>query len=268
MEKTLTYSGNVAGWVSFYSFIPEMMVGMNSYFYTFKNGELYRHNSNENRNIFYQAWWNKVDGLNPSPNAFSPTSITSVFNPDVLTVKNFKTISIDADDSWSCSVITDLGTGSIDSDWFELKEGNWFAYIRRNDIGSPVISSDDLRMRSVQGLGTVSSVNSTIPAAVVLTFTFNIGTIISVGDTLYKNNAGTVVKVGDIVGTTGNTITVNTTVAGGSVPSANDFMLYIKNSIAESYGASGYYMQFEITNDSQARTEIFSISSSIFKSYP
>ncbi len=254
MEKTLTYSENVAGWVSFYSYIPEMMVGMNSYFYTFKNGELYRHNSNENRNTFYGS--------------FSPTSITSVFNPDVLTVKNFKTISLDADDSWSCSVITDLGTGSIDSDWFELKEGNWFAYIRRNDIGSPVISSDDLRMRSVQGLGTVSTVNSTTPSAVVLTFTFNIGTIISVGDTLYKNNAGTVVKIGDIVGTTSNTIIVNTTVAGGSVPSNGDFMLYIKNSIAESYGASGYYMQFEITNDSQARTEIFSISSSIFKSYP
>ena len=254
MEKTLTYSENVAGWVSFYSFYPEMMVGMNSYFYTFKNGELYRHNSSSDRNTFYGA--------------FSPSSITSVFNPDVSIVKNFKTISIDGDNSWSCSVVTDLGSGFIDKDWFELKEGNWFAYIRRNDIGSPVISSDDLRMRSVQGLGTVSSVNSTIPSAVVLTFTFNIGTIISVGDTLYKNIAGTVVKVGDIVGTTANTITVNTTVAGGSVPSANDFMLYIKNSIAESYGASGYYMQFEITNYSQARTEIFSISSSIFKSYP
>tara|TARA_R110000868_G_scaffold54268_1_gene169893 strand:+ start:6902 stop:7666 length:765 start_codon:yes stop_codon:yes gene_type:complete len=254
MEKTLTYSENVAGWVSFYSFIPEMMVGMNSYFYTFKNGELYRHNSNEDRNTFYGMSY--------------PASITSVFNPDVSIVKNFKTISIDGDNSWSCSVVTDLGSGFIDKDWFELKEGNWFAYIRRNDIGSPTISSDDLRMRSVQGLGTVSSVNSTTPSAVVLTFTFNIGTIISVGDTMYKNNAGTVVKVGDIIGTTGNTITVDTTVAGGSVPSANDFMLYIKNSIAESYGASGYYMQFEITNDSQARTEIFSISSSIFKSYP
>jgi hypothetical protein len=254
MEKTLTYSENVSGWVSFYSFYPEMMVGMNSYFYTFKNGELYRHNSNDDRNTFYGA--------------FYPASITSVFNPDVLTVKNFKTISIDGDNSWSCSVITDLGSGFIDKDWFELKEGNWFAYIRRNDIGSPVISSDDLRMRSVQGLGTVSTVNSTNLSAVVLTFTFNIGTIISVGDTLYKNIAGTVVKVGDIVGTTSNTITVDTTVTGGSVPSANDFMLYIKNSIAESYGASGYYMQFEITNYSQERTEIFSISSSIFKSYP
>ena len=62
--------------MSFYSYIPEMMVGMNSYFYTFKNGELYRHNSNENRNTFYGS--------------FTPTSITSVFNPDVLTVKNFK----------------------------------------------------------------------------------------------------------------------------------------------------------------------------------
>ena len=254
MEKTLTYSENVSGWVSFYSFYPEMMVGMNSYFYTFKNGELYRHNSNNDRNTFYGA--------------FTPTSITSVFNPDVLTVKNFKTISIDGDDSWTCNLITDLDNGSIDSSWFEIKEGNWFAYIRRNDIGSPIITSNDLRMRSVQGVGAVTSVNTTNLAAVVLTFTFNIGSIISVGDTLYKNNAGTVVKIGNIVGLTGNTITVDTTVPGGSLPSANDFILYIKNSIAESYGARGYYMQFEIINQSQERTEIFSISSSIFKSYP
>lgn len=80
MEKTLSYSNTTEGWTSFYSYIPEMIAGMNSFMYTFKGGNLYRHNSNEVRNNFYG-----VQGT---------SKVTSVFNPDVSSVKNFKTISI------------------------------------------------------------------------------------------------------------------------------------------------------------------------------
>ena len=45
-EYTLTYSESVQGFPSFYSYIPDMMIGMNNYFYSFKAGELYRHNTN------------------------------------------------------------------------------------------------------------------------------------------------------------------------------------------------------------------------------
>jgi hypothetical protein len=50
---TLTYSEGVEGWASFYSFLPDWMIGMNNYFYTFKGGNLYRHNVNNTRNNFY-----------------------------------------------------------------------------------------------------------------------------------------------------------------------------------------------------------------------
>ena len=42
---TLSYSDKSEGWPSFYSFIPDFMIGMNSYFYTFSGGNLYRHNT-------------------------------------------------------------------------------------------------------------------------------------------------------------------------------------------------------------------------------
>jgi len=43
---TLTYSEGSKGFPSFYSYNPEYMIGMNNFFYSFKNGQLYRHNTN------------------------------------------------------------------------------------------------------------------------------------------------------------------------------------------------------------------------------
>lgn len=54
--NTLTYSPMVQGWPSFYSYNPDWMIGMNNYFYSFKGGNLYRHNSNSLRNTFYTEW--------------------------------------------------------------------------------------------------------------------------------------------------------------------------------------------------------------------
>ena len=53
-EETLSYSEGSKGWPSFYSYIPEYMMGMNSYFYSFDGGNLYRHNTNAIRNNYYE----------------------------------------------------------------------------------------------------------------------------------------------------------------------------------------------------------------------
>ena len=51
---TLTFSEGIKGWPSFYSYQPEYIKGMNQFLYTFKNGNLYVHNSNSvDRNNFY-----------------------------------------------------------------------------------------------------------------------------------------------------------------------------------------------------------------------
>ena len=63
---TLTYSESVNGWPSFYSYFPDFALGMNQYLYSFKGGNLYRHNTNETRNNYY--------GVNYD------STITGVFN--------------------------------------------------------------------------------------------------------------------------------------------------------------------------------------------
>ena len=50
---TLTYSETSKGFPSFYSFFPDYMIGMNQFFYTFKGGNLFRHNTNNDYNTFY-----------------------------------------------------------------------------------------------------------------------------------------------------------------------------------------------------------------------
>ena len=263
MKYTLTYNKNVEGWTSFFSYHPEMMIGMNGAFYSFKGGELYKHNTNVNRNTFYQDWWDRVDfPIVPSPNAFEPSRVTSVFNKEPLTIKNFKTIATYGNSPWSCSVITDLSTGEIDSTYFEEKEGNWFAYIRN------LSGDDNLRLRSAQGVGSVNLVQSPGTAATVLNFTFNIGTIVSIGDLAYRNDAGTIEFIGAITAFTNTSITINNTPPSANAVSNGDYILYIKNSVAESYGARGYYMQYELENGSTDRVELFSVKSNVFKSYP
>jgi len=259
MEKTLSYSEQAQGWTSFFSYIPDMMIGMNSYFYSFKNGDLYRHNSNVSRNTFYKEWFDKI---NQPLLAYNPSTVTAVFNIEPMTVKTFKTIATYGSDPWDCIINTDMSTGSISSSYFEQKEGNWFAYIRNDD------GDDNLKLRSAQGVGSVTTVTLPGTSATKLKFNFNIGTIVSIGDAAYKYESGTLKPIGNVVGFGVDFITINNSSPGLFTPVDDDYILYIKNSVAESNGARGYYMQYKLENYSTSRVELFSVKSNIFKSYP
>lgn len=249
-SKTVTFSEGAKGWPSFYSYIPDYMIGMNNYFYSFFNGNLYRHNTNETRNNFYGVQYS--------------STIKSVFNVEPTTVKLFKTIEIEGDDAWGVTATTNLSSGSISSSYFEEKEGRQYAFIRSNE------TTVDANLRNVSGIGTVTTVDATTPTATTLTFPsgFKFSTMISVGDLAYKNNSGTLVLLGEIKSVSNNVMTIDTSITGGSVPVDGDFILYVKNSVAESYGLRGYFMEFELTNSLTTPTEIFSVGSSIFKSFP
>lgn len=248
MGHTLSYNKNVQGWTSFFSYLPESMVGLNGSFFSFKRGQLYKHNTNPLRNNFY--------GVQGS------SSITSVFNTEPLTVKNFKTIATYGNKPWSCSVLTDLSEGSIDASYFEEKEGNWFAYIRN------VSGDDNLRLRSAQGIGSVTSVTNPGTNSTTLTFNFFIGSMISIGDMAYRSNAGAIQPIGVVTSVSNTSFTIDNNEPGLNIPVNGNYILYIRNSVAESYGARGYYMQYQLTNSSTDRVELFSVKSNIFKSYP
>ena len=248
-EITVSYSSGVKGWPSFYSFIPDYIQGMNNYLYTFKNGQLYRHNTNVLRNNFYGLQHN--------------TTIKSVFNKGPLENKLFKTLVLESDAPWSATLATDLPqVGSIASTYFEKKEGNYFAFIRflETDI--------NLLMRYANGIADVATVDATTPTATTLTFasSVNIGSIISIGDMIYYGS--TPVLGGVVTGLSGQVVTIDTTITGASAPSNGDFILYVKNTVAESHGVMGHYCEYELTNTLTSKVELFSVGSESMKSFP
>lgn len=245
---TVTYSTWTKGWTSFWSYVPDWMVGLNSSFYSFKNGSLWKHNdSSVDRNNFYGDQYK--------------STMTTIFNDQPSEMKMFKTLSLDSNKPWKAIIDSELTTGQIDTNYYQQKEDEWFAYIRRVD------DTIDLKAVSTQGIGNATTVDSSTPSAVVITFAFNLDGATSIGDRLYKNSSGSLVLIGDITGLTSTTMTVYTT-SGGSVPLISDFLMVVKNSQTESYGSRGFYMEVKLENEDTTEVELFSIGSEIFKSFP
>tara|TARA_R110000751_G_scaffold69810_3_gene141630 strand:- start:2839 stop:3609 length:771 start_codon:yes stop_codon:yes gene_type:complete len=251
-EETLSYSEGSKGWPSFYSYIPEYMMGMNSYFYSFDGGNLYRHNTNSNRNNYYGKQY--------------VSSLTGVFNIRPQLIKVFKTISFESTTAWECKeLLTDLSGGSMLDTYFEEKEGEWFSYIRNKE------TTLDFKLRSANGIGELTDFALTsTPNTIALTFSVGVGNIISYGDKVYQKSGASEVLIGtvtDIFQATNKIHVLYTTLPTLSI---GDFIFYYKNPVVESNGARGYFLQFEIELPSSITTpvELFSVGSSVMQSFP
>jgi hypothetical protein len=236
------------GWTSFHSYYPEWMTNMNNFLYTFKSGELWKHNTNATRNSWYGA-------------ASDASKVTIIFNDAPSESKMFKTLACETDSPWKATVTTDLNSGVMEASYFELKEGDYFTYIRRNP------DTVDLKAMSTQGIGSASSVTLISAGNYRINFTFDIGTTVSIGDTIYIGAVGGLTISGVVTAHNATSVTINM-VVGGTVPVAGNFIVFVKNAVAESYGARGYFMSVLLENTSSAAVELFAISSQVFKSYP
>lgn len=270
-KYTLTYSGSVEGWPSFYSYHPESMVGMNNYFYTFKNAQLWRHNSTTAYNTYY--------GVN------YPSIMNTVVNDSPLENKLFKTLSLESTHPWQAAAVSDTPNQKTKNEegGFVKKENDWFTYLRNlgfsSDTSTP--NSFDYRSRVNGGIGLMNDENSTDPAAFIVKFPPGmapIDNVVSEGDwLLYASLSDSVATVGGrikTVGISGNIpyIIIDTTIGGGlTPPSIGDFILYMKNSIAESYGILGHYMDLTLTlttTYSAEASELFAVETEVMKSFP
>jgi hypothetical protein len=266
---TLSFSNAVAGWPSFYSYNPDWMIGMNQYFYTFKGGNLYRHNVNIRKNTFYEPWWTI---LGDSTASFTPTTLKSVFNQVPLENKLFKTLNLEGDATWSAILYTDIqDSGYILDTWFEKKEQSYFAFVRNDESG-------ELAIRSTNGIGKSYQVNV---AGDTIDFSISplidLGYIMSIGDILYftlppattQYIAGKILQINRNYKLGVNQIVIDITIPGTTPITVQDaYFFYTKNSVAESHGVLGHYCVFEITNSSSSKIELFAVESEVMKSFP
>jgi hypothetical protein len=78
-QTTVSFSEASNGWISFKSFYPQQGVGLNNDYFTFSNGQIYKHHDDETRNNFYGVQYT--------------SDITMLFNDSPNSVKNFATIN-------------------------------------------------------------------------------------------------------------------------------------------------------------------------------
>ena len=260
---TLTYSEGSKGFPSFYSYNPEYMIGMNNFFYSFKNGQLYRHNTNDTRNSYYGITY--------------ASTIKTVINQSPLDNKLFKTLNLESTDAWSAELLTDVAaqSSSIDSTSFVKKEGNYFAYVRTNGATSgDALTESDFKSRANGGIGEATSfVGSGGGGTISFALTIQLNSQMSIGDAIYAGSGSTLGFVGVLTSTnvtsTLNQINLNLT-GGAYVPVAGDFVMYFKNAQAESLGVMGHYADVTLTlpNTVTTASELFAIESELMKSYP
>lgn len=245
---TLTFSNKSQGWTSRWSYRPEWMIGLNSSFYTFKNGDLYQHDINQNHTEFY----GNIDGF----------SVTTILNESPMEVKMFKTLAIDGTTGLDVEGYTDLDDVEMFKDQFKKKEGKFYSYIRRPE------NQVDYELLSTQGVGVVSQVQSNTIAIAGEMTNVNINDMAYGG--VINGSQITPFVIGEILSVTPTSITV---ASGSNLPAAGNYLFVVKKSSAESYGARGYYLNLKLSmppNDIQATNihEVFGIKSSIFKSFP
>lgn len=240
LNETLGFSELNNGWTSFYSFIPEDMVYLKSDFYTFKNGNIYKHNAQgASRNTFYGNTY--------------PSEVETIINQDPETVKNFRAINLEGSSSfWRVEMTTDLDKGGASYGDFSEKERLFKAHIRTDRDES--LNMDRL---TVQGLGTLISIDDT-----KLFFRF-IDNSIHVGDNLYKIFGNKYNFIGRIVAVFDNYIVldgINTDLELGQ------FCFSTKDPVIESYGLKGYFSSVKLTNYETTDIELFAVSTEATKS--
>jgi len=257
---TVAYQPELDGFTSFFSFNPEMMIGMNNYLYSFKNGQIWKHYINPLRNTFYGT--------------YTASTVDICFNDSPMEVKMFKTFSYEGNytrnkisSTFSTYLSDRIFTGSIGASDFAVKEGEAFSNI------ITLTSDFDVTLKE-QGVGQLYDVPAPLAYTVNTPSPINapaIGNSSSYADSLYHIEASTGTKY--LIGVITNYVNLGSqsifyTATENHTPSYGDLLVVSKNIYSESFGLRGTYMTTSMVIDTTDKMEIFSVSSSILKSYP
>ena len=95
--KTIAFNDTLKKWTSFYSYKPEFYGKVNRQFVTYKNGKIYKHNTENksNFNTFYGIRYN--------------SNIEFPFNSDPSSVKTYNAISLESDTKLLTNMSTNMG---------------------------------------------------------------------------------------------------------------------------------------------------------------
>lgn len=142
--ETLSFNDGKNRWVTFYSFLPDFMCSAGTGLVTWKDGELYLHETNDTYSNFYGQQYT--------------AQVKAVFNQQPNYVKFYKNILVKATDKWlMIDGSNEYGQSTVldqDGDFVDF-EGVYKAAMLQDintpNVVNPLIEGDDIRSHSFRG---------------------------------------------------------------------------------------------------------------------
>lgn len=137
--ETIAFSEDKNRWITFYSYMPDVMAVNNISFVSWQNGKLYRHEQGL-YNTFYSTQSN--------------TEITTLCNEAPSNIKFYKSIVLESNKSTNIEATNQFGqkTSLVESD-FENVEGVYKASFLKDEntpnIDNPLLEGDEMRCHSM-----------------------------------------------------------------------------------------------------------------------
>ena len=238
--KTLSFNEVPKGWISFYTFQPENMIAMNNDLFSFKDGELYQHNSNE---VPRQEFYGESHSFD----------ITTIESTEPTTDKIFKTFATESTVPFRIEIETNYTKGTIYLEEFIKKESWYYADIKQSE------DDTDYSGFNANGIGNISAING-----VDISLAANVGSNISIGDILLmqwaENDSW---ELGTITGINNNTITIDNPTNNAVV---GKFIFATKNARVEGSEIRGYYLQSKLISSEQNPIELNGIITNVISS--
>ena len=248
-DYTVSFDEQVKGWTSFHSYFPDFMLGLNNDLFTFKDGNLYMHNSeNSNRNTFYGVSF--------------PSKVSLMVNQEPSAIKELQAVSLEGSKPWDIKLkayVNDRKNfikSSINGSEFVEKEGQWFAYARRNEDPTHNNSKSTYGLGETSNIGTTSiqinGQNSSLTTGDILYKGSDLSEIGTVNSHIYDSEIGL------------TTVNLNSVVA---LPSIGDFIIGKKDPRIEGANLRGYTMRMDLEVTSDDMVELYATNAEVMKSF-
>ena len=237
--ETSAYSTTKGVWLTFYSFIPEMYARLHDKFFSFKDGVIYKHNSNATRNNFYGS------------QADSQVSVASRKNPS--DVKVYNAMSLEGNKAWKAVVSNSTqttGASSMQASEFDEREGMFYRVIAKDATASSTSNSSHKVV-----LGQVASVDGR-----KITFTTKVSNLpFGIGDTLFKLESSSETSLSVTLASVSGRkeITASDTVTGLT---AGDTVMAVSDDDINGDKIRDYYAQVDLTNTDTAAVELYAVN--------
>jgi len=235
--ETVAWSPTKQVWLTFYSFVPELYAHLHDRFFSFVNGQIWKHNVNATMNNFYGSQYN------------TRATVVSKLNPSM--VKVYDSISLEGDNgSWNFVVSNSTQTTPTTSPTLIEKEEMWYSRIPSDSTAGSTLNTAHKVV-----LGQVSAIDGS-----TITFSSRISNLpFGIGDSLFKLASSSETDLSLTISSVSGRkeITASGTVGGLVV---GDTVIAVSDNNINGDDIRDYYAQIALTNASTTPLELYAVN--------